>query len=131
MSLTNFRSSPKSSQSGPAIRQQGLPPADFWPARSESRPGVERRPPVRVGMAPDRRHSRAYNHIHGGFCYCGLTARRKSEPRLQIILKPDQGEAERDRLEVFAIREPVGAKPSLEYTAHYRNEGTAAGKEHA
>ena len=52
------------------------------------------------------------------------------EPGIEIVLKTDQGEAERDRLEVFAIRQPIGAKPRLEDPAHRRNERTPAGEEH-
>src|ERR1700720_137407 len=60
-----------------------------------------------------------------------LPAALSGEPGIEIVLETDQGEAERDRLEVFAIRQPVGAKPRLEDTAHRRNERTAAGEEHA
>src|SRR5215469_11367590 len=60
-----------------------------------------------------------------------LPAALSGEPGIEIVLKTDQGEAERDRLEVFAARQKVGAKPRLEYTAHRRNERTAAGEEHS
>jgi hypothetical protein len=43
------------------------------------------------------------------------------QPGLQIALEPDQRKAKCDRLEVFAVGEPVCAKPLIEDAADRAN----------
>ena len=67
----------------------------------------------------------------GGLRIFSLTARCGSEPGFQIVLKPDQRKVKRDRLEVFAVREPVCAEPLLEDATDRGDERAAAGQKHA
>ena len=53
------------------------------------------------------------------------------QPRLQIVLQADEGEAERDGLEVFAVGQALRAKAVGENAADRGNERTAAGEEDA
>src|SRR6516162_45333 len=74
--------------------------------------GSARRPPRKLG-------------------YFALTTGCAGEPGVEIVLEPDKRKAKRDRLEVFAIRDAVCAKPRLENAAHRGNERAAAGQKHA